>query len=160
MQAGLSLLVCVASSSDLPIASDHPLLREVAVLDFLQLVQERPKLVAEALERSPALPCSSEGSDNPSFVQLPDPPQPGGILHAGSRIDFKCACAEGFEVGMSNALPLEVPSVQAVNARCAATKLTISLAPNPARLVSLTPPPGALTAQEARDPTNPPRGGI
>ena len=53
-------------------------------------------------------------------------------------------------MGPSNALPLEVPSVQAMNGRCAATKVVISLAPNRARLVSLTPPPRALTAQEVR----------
>ena len=147
----LAALLSVATPN--PIPADHPLLREPAVQKFLRAVREQPALVAELISNRSSRQCEPRSSDTAAaMLQLPDPPLPGGIIRERTRLDLKCSCAEGFEVGPSNALPLEVPSVQSMNGRCAATKLVISLAPNPARAISLTPPPRALTAQEVRAP--------
>jgi len=142
------------------------LLAEAPVLEFLRLLHDHPGL-AETLP--PPLPlrshraASREGyTISPSFLQeqlpdpptpggLPEPPTPGGIVRKGSHLQLHCACASGFEVGASNTLPVDLPSVQSMNARCAATRVSIKMAPNPVRTISFTPPPNSLTVDEIGD---------
>ena len=141
------------------------LLAEAPVLEFLRLLYEQPAL-AETLTLPPPLPAHRRASSRegytiaPSFLQLPDPPTPGGlpepptpggIVRKGSHLELHCACASGFEVGASNTLPIDLPSVQSMNARCAATRVSIKLAPNPVRTISFTPPPNSLTVDDVGD---------
>ena len=129
---------------------DDPLLREPSVERFLRLLRDEPALVAARLNATAAGPSSASDAE-PSLLQLPDPPLPGGIVPAKTSFNLGCACADGFEAAPSLTLPLHVPSVQALNARCAATKVHIRGAPNPARAVSFVPPPNALTARQVGD---------
>ena len=142
---GLAALAALGS-----VGLDDPLLREPSVARFLRLLSDDPALVAARLNATAPGPSGASGVE-PSLLQLPDPPPAGGTVRARTRFGLRCACADGFEAAPSATLPLHVPSVQALNARCAATKVHIRGAPNPARAVSFVPPANVLTARQVGD---------
>lgn len=140
----------------------HPELAEQPASAFLNpqpKAKRRRKRQPPPAASAGTLPAASAEDDEPSFVELPEPgfvelpepPKPGDVVKAGTPLLLHCTCASGFEVGPSNTLPIEIPSAQAMNARCGATRVSIKLAPNPVRTMSFVPPKGSLTLDQIGD---------